>query len=212
MMQLVPVTPLVSYVMGGWEEAKSRKPKDSEIARMVQILDEAMAAGANGWAAQRLPGNASVQRDYDGSLMISDIMSDEFYLALAKGMRKHSTRPHPVRAGLLHRRRRSGGIRARSDGLRRTALRKRPTGRWSSTRSPRRSPSRHLPRPARRGRPVQSKGVPLVGHAMTVRLNMRCCFSEKWTFFDDVDVWRDATMGTLEERKAKLTDRSGANR
>ena len=50
------------------------------------------------------------------------------------------------------------------------------------------------------------KGVPLVGIAMTVRLNMRCCFSEKWTFFDDVDVWRDATMGTLEERKAKLTD------
>ena len=85
MMQLVPVTPLVSYVMGGWEEAKSRQPNDSEIARMIQIVDEAMAAGANGWAAQRLLGNASVQRDYDGSLMISDIMSDEFYLALAKG-------------------------------------------------------------------------------------------------------------------------------
>ena len=29
---------------------------------------------------------------------------------------------------------------------------------------------------------------------------------EKWTFFDDVDVRRDATMGTLKERKAKLTD------
>ena len=26
MMQLVPVTPLVSYVMGGWDQAKSRQP------------------------------------------------------------------------------------------------------------------------------------------------------------------------------------------
>ena len=135
MMQLVPVTPLVSYVMGGWEEAKSRKPKDSEIARMVQIVDEAMAAGANGWAAQRLLGNASVQRDYDGSLMISDIMSDEFYLALAKGMRKHSPRPHPVRASLLHRRRRSGGDPRGKRWTSAGSSPKAPTGRWSSTRS-----------------------------------------------------------------------------
>ncbi len=89
MIQLVPVTPLVSYAMGGWEAAKSRPPTEAEIARMVQIIDEAMAAGANGWAAQRLLGNASVQRDFDGTLMISDMMSDDFYLALARGLRKH---------------------------------------------------------------------------------------------------------------------------
>jgi N-acyl-D-aspartate/D-glutamate deacylase len=32
MMQLVPVTPLVSYVMGGWDEAKSRQPNESLAA------------------------------------------------------------------------------------------------------------------------------------------------------------------------------------
>ena len=26
---------------------------------------------------------------------------------------------------------------------------------------------------------------------------MRCCFREKWTFFDNVDVWREALIGTL---------------
>jgi len=66
MMQLVPVTPLVSYVMGGWDEAKSRQPNEQEMARTIQVLDEAMSCGANGWAAQRLTGyGASVQRDYD---------------------------------------------------------------------------------------------------------------------------------------------------
>jgi N-acyl-D-amino-acid deacylase len=50
------------------------------------------------------------------------------------------------------------------------------------------------------------KGVPLVGHAVTVRLNMRCCFLEEWTFFDNVDAWREALIGNFEERKAKLLD------
>ena len=56
---------------------------------MIQIIDEAMAAGANGWAAQRLAGKVSIQRDYDGVLMISDMMSDDFYLTLAKALRKY---------------------------------------------------------------------------------------------------------------------------
>ena len=100
MMQLVPVTPLVSYVMGGWDQAKSRQPNEKELARMVEILDEAMASGANGWAAQRLAGRFSTQRDYDGSLMVSDLMADEFYLTLAKGFAQVRSRPHPIRAGL----------------------------------------------------------------------------------------------------------------
>ena len=60
------------------------------MTEIIQVLDEAMESGANGWAAQRLTGyGASVQRDYDGTLMVSDIMSDEFYLALARAMNKH---------------------------------------------------------------------------------------------------------------------------
>ena len=89
MIQLVPVTPLVSYVMGGWDQAKSRQPNEKELGLMTQIIDEAMAAGANGWAAQRLAGRFSTQRDYDGTLMVSDLMSDEVYLTLAKALRKY---------------------------------------------------------------------------------------------------------------------------
>jgi N-acyl-D-amino-acid deacylase len=37
-------------------------------------------------------------------------------------------------------------------------------------------------------------------------LNLRCCFAEKWTFFDNVEVWREATLGSFEERQAKMTN------
>jgi N-acyl-D-aspartate/D-glutamate deacylase len=206
MMQLVPVTPLVSYVMGGWEQAKSRPPTQAEMGRMIQIIDEAMAAGANGWAAQRLLGNASVQRDYDGSLMISDMMSDEFYLELAKGLRTHE-RGHIQFAQA-----------AANEGEDPAEAARRSmdfAGRLAETANRPLVfnavfPGDRRPDIFRAQLDVvdeyNRKGVPLVGIAMTVRLNLRLCFLEKWTFFDDVEVWRDATMGTLEERKAKLTD------
>jgi N-acyl-D-aspartate/D-glutamate deacylase len=74
--QLVPVTPLVAYVMGGYAEAKLRLPNEEEVKKVVQLFHEAMQSGAVGWGAQRLfPDSfASVQRDYDGSPMISDIL------------------------------------------------------------------------------------------------------------------------------------------
>src|SRR5438046_10385925 len=85
MIQLVPVTPLVSYVMGGWNEAKSRQPNEKELAEILRVLHEAMEVGAGGWAAQRLTGyGASVQRDYDGARRDAALMADEVYCAMAK--------------------------------------------------------------------------------------------------------------------------------
>jgi N-acyl-D-amino-acid deacylase len=205
MIQLVPVTPLVSYVMGGWEEAKSRQPNESEIARMIAIIDRAMAAGANGWAAQRLLGNASVQRDYDGSLMVSDMMSDDFYLALARGMSKHDrghiqfAQSSPGKGGPAQ------GARHAMDFAGRLAQSANRPLIFNGVVPIDKAPEIHRAQLSVIDE-YNRKGVPLVGHALIARLNLRCCFREKWTFFDNVDVWRDATMGSLEERKAKLTD------
>jgi len=41
---------------------------------------------------------------------------------------------------------------------------------------------------------------------LTAPLFLRCCLGEKWTFFDNVDVWRESLMGTFEERIGRLTD------
>ena len=74
--------------MGGFDEGKKRFPNEKEMATIVRQLQEAVDAGAAGWSAQRLvpESRVSVQRDYDGTPMITDILPDEFYLALAKAL------------------------------------------------------------------------------------------------------------------------------
>ena len=71
----VPVSPLLTWVMGP-DEAKSRPPTEKEEREICRLLDEAMDAGACGWSAQRLDPNgpACVQRDFDGTPMVSDLM------------------------------------------------------------------------------------------------------------------------------------------
>ena len=78
----VPLTPLYAWVMG-WDEAKKRRPTDAELQEMVRLVNEAMDAGACGWSAQVL-GKTSVQRDYDGTPMITDLLSEYELLTFAK--------------------------------------------------------------------------------------------------------------------------------
>jgi len=69
------LAPLMSYVMG-IDNAKNRPASAEEMAQMKQLLRDAMAAGAAGFGAQIL-GQTSVQRDYDGTPMITDTMAKE---------------------------------------------------------------------------------------------------------------------------------------
>ncbi len=203
--QLVPITPLVSYVMGGWVEAKSRQPNDKEMAEIVNLFHGAMAAGANGWGAQRLIGfGASVQRDYDGSLMVSDMLSDEFYLTMAKALGEYDR-------GCIQYTQASGSL---EDPVTNSKVDMGFAGRLSETSN----------------RPVMfnaiavideraqvfrnqlqvlkeynSRGVPLIGQAVTIRLDARFTF-ENWNLFDNVEAWRIATLGSPEERRAKLAN------
>ena len=84
MLPYVPVSPLLTWVMG-LEAAKTRAPTDGEEREICRLLDEAMDAGGCGWSAQRLDpeGPACVQRDFDGSPMVSDVMRSETCYALA---------------------------------------------------------------------------------------------------------------------------------
>ena len=56
---------------------------------MCRLLDEAMDAGGCGWSAQRLhpSGGNCVQRDFDGTPMVTDLMHNETALALARVLR-----------------------------------------------------------------------------------------------------------------------------
>ena len=78
----VPLTPLYAWVMG-WEEAKKRRPTEAELEEMCRLIHEAMDAGACGWSAQVL-GPKSIQRDYDGTPMVTDLLSEHEILTFAK--------------------------------------------------------------------------------------------------------------------------------
>ena len=204
MIQLVPVTPLVSYVMGGWNEAKARQPNDKEMAEIIRVFHEAMASGAGGWAAQRLTGyGASVQRDYDGTLMVSDLMGDEFYLNMAKALAEYDR-------GTIQFAQVSGALDEGTEGPRRdmsfagrlAELSGRPTL-FNAV-----LVTDEKPEVFRTMLKVvddcNKHGVPLVAHGLTMRLDFRFSLEEQWNLFDNVDAWREATLGTPEERKTKL--------
>ena len=78
----VPLTPLYIWIMGV-EAAKSRRPTEDELKKMCQLLHEGMDAGGSGWAAQVFGPN-SEQRDYDGTPMITDLMTEEEMLTFAR--------------------------------------------------------------------------------------------------------------------------------
>lgn len=50
------------------------------------------------------------------------------------------------------------------------------------------------------------RGIPLVAHGLAMRLDFRFTLEEQWNLFDNINAWREATLGTAEERKAKLVN------
>jgi N-acyl-D-aspartate/D-glutamate deacylase len=82
-----PLSPIMAWTMGGYERAKERRPSADELKSMQRIIHEAMEAGACGWSVQRL-GENSVQPDFDGTPMITDVMTDEEGYAFAEVLRE----------------------------------------------------------------------------------------------------------------------------
>jgi N-acyl-D-aspartate/D-glutamate deacylase len=78
----VPLNALMVYVMG-MEAAKTRKPTALEMDRMKVLLNEAMAAGAIGFAFT-YQGETTNHVDFDGSLLPTDAMDLSVPYSLAQ--------------------------------------------------------------------------------------------------------------------------------
>ncbi len=195
------VSPLMMWVMG-LEAGKGRTATDDEIEQMCVLLDEALEAGACGWSAQ-WAGNDSGQRDYDGTSMLSDLMSVE--------------QAHGFSEVLA--RRRTGLTQINGHGANRPF-----TETWA----------RHEKLAEISGRPVlhnvvefftdqqgnavgnyretiewlnaaNARGNRVLGQALSVPVASDFTF-EHFNGFDTSLVWREATLGTVEERREKLAD------
>jgi len=78
----LPTNALISYVIGP-DEAKTRPSTAEEKAEMARLLDEAMDAGASGFALSYLGEAGNSHVDHDQSPMPTDIMAEEDIYNLA---------------------------------------------------------------------------------------------------------------------------------
>jgi N-acyl-D-amino-acid deacylase len=194
----VPVSPLLTYVMG-LETAKSRPPTEAEEREICRLLDEAMDAGACGWSAQRLDPNgpACVQRDFDGTPMVSDVMADDTCLAMARVLARRNE--GFIQMTLVS----TDPMHDMNHFEQLATVSGRPV--LYNVVQPRDS------RPFVHRMTIEwlercrQRGIPVYGQAVTSDTGMAFTFID-WNLFDECQAWCDATTGTREERKQKLAD------
>lgn len=195
----VPISPILIKVLGLEDAKAGRLPTDAEHAEMCRILEESLDAGGCGWSFQRLPpsGPAGAQLDYDGTAMPTDVMHDETALEFAKVLRK------------------------RNEGHIQTTM---------VTGDPKADQAHMAELAEVSGRPLvfnvvqvqdtmphvhrkviewlercREQGVRVYGQGLTTDAGYAFTF-EDWNLFDECPAWREATVGTAEERLAKLAD------
>jgi len=195
----VPMNPLLGYVMGLEESKTGRMPTDEEHATMRRLLNEAMDAGACGWSAQRLKpdGPSSVQRDFDGSPMNTDIMHDETCIEMAKvlGERGEGFQELTLVSWDPKQDAKHFELLAEISG--------RPIM-FEAVATQDRFPHRHRNTLKWLER-CRQKGLRVYGQGITTDAGLSFTF-EDWNLFDDSDAWRECTTGTVAERREKLGD------
>ncbi len=193
----VPIGPLMVWVMG-LEAAKSRRPTQAEIAEMCRLLELALDAGGCGWSVQRLGDSfTSVQRDYDGTPMVTDIMGDEECLAFAEVLRRKG-RGHiqitqakeDIDEDLAF-----VGKLAEASGV--PIL-------FNAVIVNNYHPNQHR-RLLKWIEECQANGKRVYGQTLTAGNDLTYTF-EDFNLLDGVDAWREATLGTVDERLAKMRD------
>jgi N-acyl-D-aspartate/D-glutamate deacylase len=191
----VPIAPLMIWVMG-LDAAKSRKATEKEIQQMQGLLNEAMDAGGCGFSCQRLGnGFISVQRDYDGTPMVTDTMAEEDLVAFAEVLGKR-------KEGFIQLTQASEDFK---DDMRLYDRIADVSGRpilFNATAVRDDRPSLHR-RTMRWIEETNKQGRKIYNQVGTIRQGFVFSF-EDWNLFDGSDVWREVTMGTPAERAQKF--------
>jgi N-acyl-D-amino-acid deacylase len=198
----VPLNPLLVYVMG-LEGAKSgRGATPAELAELKRLLNEAMDAGMMGFGVQRL-GAHSVQADFDGTPMPTDVMPDEDLLALASVLGDrgegfieiiNATDGNPLKNG--------------SEKDKRFIEKLAATAQcpilYNVVVALDEYPTAHFEQLAWLAE-CNARGLRIFGQGLTVRAPFQFTL-EDWNLYDSSPAWNYATQGTTAERLTKLAD------
>ncbi|MGD9601591.1 MAG: amidohydrolase family protein [Gammaproteobacteria bacterium] len=193
----VPIGPLMIWVMG-LEEAKRRDPTPAELAEMCRLIEVGMDAGACGWSVQKLgDGFMSIQRDYDGTPMVTDMMSNETCIAFAEVLRKRGEGHIQITQArediyedlsFVEKLAEVSGVPVLFNVV---------------------SANNYHPRQSKRllrwAEQAQAKGHKVYLQAISVGNDNTMTFAD-FNLLDGQDDWREVTLGTIEERKAKMLD------
>jgi N-acyl-D-amino-acid deacylase len=195
----MPMNPLLGYVMGIDESKTGRMPTDQEHAEMRRLLNEAMDAGACGWSAQRLvpDGPSSVQRDYDGSPMNTDVMHDETCIEMARVLGERGEGFQELTLSSWDPKKDAQHFELLAEISGRPIM-------FEAVATQDRFPHRHRNTLKWLER-CRQKGLRVYGQGVTTDAGLSFTF-EDWNLFDDSDAWREATTGTVAERREKLGD------
>ena len=194
---LVPLTPIYAWVMG-YDESKKRRPNEAELKEMCRLVNEGMDAGACGWSAQ-VDGPETMQRDYDGTPMVTDLLTDGELFAFAQVLRDRDEGSIEL-AYYEH-----PGLDLKPEVAKSlekiAATANRPVVHqivipFDKNPEIHRQRLRWLEDCARRG-------IPLYGQGLTHNGTSEFTF-EDWNLFDDSPTWRQVTLGSVPERKAKM--------
>ena len=195
-MSFVPLSPLYGYVVG-IDEAKERRVTDEELEQMCALLVEAMEVGGCGLSAQIAGEIGNVQLDYDGTPMVTDMMTEREVRAFSRAL------------GSLGR-----GVAQMTGPLETAAYMARESGRpiiWNalladgalnqhgSQQLSHRDAIRRLTELN------EEEGLRVFAQALTTNFASEFTF-EEYNLTDTIPCWREALLGTVEEKRVKLAD------
>jgi N-acyl-D-amino-acid deacylase len=203
MLPFMPLAPLLVWTMGLGDAKSGRMPTDREMAEMKRLLHEAMDHGACGWSAQRF-GKNSLQADYDGTPMVTDLMADETALEFGRvlgernegfiqmsyipdegkyeGDAAHHSEQHYEELAAVSGRPILFNAVVVNDAY---PERFRAQLRWLEK--------------------CVQRGIRVYGQSVTLEVGFAFSFKD-WNLWDDMPAWRDCTTGSLEDRLMKLSD------
>jgi N-acyl-D-aspartate/D-glutamate deacylase len=195
----VPVAPMLIEVLGFDDAKAGRKPTDAEHAKLRALFEEALDAGGCGWSAQRLmpSGPSTVQLDYDGTPMVTDVMHDETCELFAEVLGERN-------AGFMQMTISSGDRNADRAHLEKLA---RISGRpmlWNVLQAYDHKPSVHRDGLAWLAS-CRERGIRVYGQGLTTDAGFTFTF-EDWNLWDDKPAWREATLGSVADKLEKLAD------
>ena len=195
-MAFVPLAPLYGYI-ADIDLVKASRVTDEQLAEMSGLLIEAMEAGGCGWSAQVSGEIGNVQLDHDGTPMVTDFMGEREVAAFSRALRS-------VGRGVIQ----------LTGSLDVAALMARESGRpiiWNALLADgalnQHGGSAYTHKDAIKQLTYynEEEGLRIYAQALTTNFVSEFTF-EDYNLLDTLPCWKEALLGTVEEKQVKLAD------